>query len=322
MAEQLADDVAPMGGEVAPVSVVIAAYNAAPTLGAALASALGQVPRPAQVIVVDDGSQDGTARVAAAFPEVLVVRQRNQGPSAARNAGIRESNQPWVAFLDADDLWLPGKLARQLAALREHPHAVLLAGDWVRTLSEDGIGAVADHGAEEAPGQRALSRVVGYRDVLVLNRFQTSTVLVRAEVLGRVGGFDPALDGAEDWDLWLRCARHGTVVKLDAPLAVYRDEPGGYSKDLGRLYARMLTMLGREGRGGVLPTAAFAQVLTWHYLRFAVAFALAGQRTSARTVLTELRAAGLARHVPAATARYLAPFLGGRALRRLRGRAL
>ncbi|MCC9309791.1 glycosyltransferase [Kitasatospora sp. RB6PN24] len=314
MAERLTDDVAPVGGEVAPVSVVIAAYNAAPTLGAALSSALGQVPRPAQVIVVDDGSQDGTARVAAAFPEVLVVRQRNQGPSAARNAGIRESSQPWVAFLDADDVWLPGKLARQLAALGEHPHAVLLAGDWVRELPEGPGGAVVG----PALDQPVLSRVVGYRDVLVLNRFQTSTVLVRAEVLGRVGGFDPALDGAEDWDLWLRCARHGTVIKLDAPLAVYRDEPGGYSKDLGRLYTRMLTMLGRERRGGVLPAAAFAQVLTWHYLRFAVAFALAGQPAGARTVLTDLRAAGLARHVPAATARYLAPFLGGRAVRRLR----
>jgi hypothetical protein len=111
------------------------------------------------------------------------------------------------------------------------------------------------------------------------------------------------------------------VVKLDAPLAVYRDEPDGYSKDLGRLYTRMLAMLTREGRGAVLPATAFAQVLTWHYLRFAVAFALDGQRATARLILTDLRSAGLARHVPAATARYLAPFLGSRALRRLRRRA-
>lgn len=121
-----------MTDELAPVSVVVAAYNAERTLGAALTSALSQVPRPAQVIVVDDGSQDRTAEVAAAFPEVQVLRQRNQGPSAARNAGIRAASQPWVAFLDADDLWLPGKLARQLAAARRHPAAVMLAGDWLR----------------------------------------------------------------------------------------------------------------------------------------------------------------------------------------------
>ncbi|GAA1942690.1 glycosyltransferase family 2 protein [Kitasatospora viridis] len=299
-----------MADRVAPVSVVIAAYNAERTLGAALESALRQDPGPAEVIVVDDGSLDGTARIAAAHPGVQLLRQRNQGPSAARNAGIARATQPWVAFLDADDLWLPGKLDRQLRALERDPQAVLLAGDWVR-----------DERAATAVPAGPVSRP-GYRDVLLLNRFQTSTVLVRADVLDRAGGFDPSLDGAEDWDLWLRCARLGPVLKLDVPLVVYRDEPTGYSKDLVRLYRRMLPMLHREQARprtrDTLTAGAFAQVMAWHHLRFAVAFVLAGQHRQVGEVARELRLAGLLRHVPAATVRHLVPFLGGRALRRLR----
>ncbi|MEY9950225.1 glycosyltransferase family 2 protein [Kitasatospora sp. GAS1066B] len=291
----------------APVSVVIAAYNAEHSLGPALASALRQAPAPAQVIVVDDGSKDATAAVAASFPEVLVIRQENQGPSAARNTGIQAANQPWVAFLDADDLWLPGKLARQLAAAHRHPGAVLLAGDWVRSEAE-----------YQVPQGPELESLLSYRDVLVLNRFQTSTVLVRTEVLADCGGFDPSLDGAEDWDLWLRCAKRGMSVKLDLPLVVYRDEPAGYSKDLPRLYGRMLRMLDRERSGTALTAAAFARVLTWHHLRFALAFLLAGKPALCRGVLREVRLTGLVRHVPGAAVGYLLPFLGGRVARRLR----
>jgi glycosyltransferase involved in cell wall biosynthesis len=296
-----------MTGDVAPVSVVIAAYDAEQTLGAAIASALGQVPRPAEVIVVDDGSRDATASVAASYPGVRLIKQTNQGPSAARNTGIRTAAQPWVAFLDADDLWLPGKLARQLAAAERHPAAVLLAADWVREPPAD-------------PGETAeASRTLfGYRDLLLLNRFQTSTVLVRRAVLEENGGFCPALDGAEDWDLWLRCAKAGPVVKLDVPLVVYRDEPGGYSKDLPRLYTRMLAMLDRERATAPLPASAFARVVVWHHLRFAVAFLLARQPQQARRVLRDLRAAGLSRQVPSAVVLHLVPFLCGRAVRRLR----
>ncbi|MCL2551927.1 MAG: glycosyltransferase [Actinomycetia bacterium] len=301
-----------MKDDLAPVSVVIAAYNAEKTLGAALASALGQSVRPAQVIVVDDGSQDGTASVAASFPEVLLLKQDNQGPSAARNTGIAGVSQPWVAFLDADDVWLPDKLTRQLTASARHPSAVLVAGDWVRTLDE---GAAVEEAARPAVPSETL---MGYRDVLVLNRFQTSTVLVRTEVLRACGGFVPALDGAEDWDMWLRCAKQGEIVKLDVPLVVYRDEPTGYSKDLVRLYDRMLVMLERERRDTSLSRAAFARVLAWHHLRFAVAFALARQPGQARRVARELRSAGLVRYVPAAVVTYLGPFLGGRVLSRLR----
>jgi glycosyltransferase involved in cell wall biosynthesis len=297
-----------MTDEVAPVSVVIAAYDAERTLGPALASALAQVPRPAEVIVVDDGSRDGTGAVVAAFPSVRLIRQDNQGPSAARNTGIQAASQPWVAFLDADDIWLPGKLARQFAALARHESAVLLAGDWVRVYPDADI-------EQAGPDSETL---VGYRELLVFNRFQTSTVLVRADVLERCGGFASARDGAEDWDMWLRCALFGPVVKLDVPLVVYRDEPASYSKDLLRLYTSMLTVLDRERSGTSLNANAFARVLAWHYLRFAVAFVRTGQRQQARRTLRDARTAGLDRHLPAAALCYLLPYLSGRVARRLR----
>ncbi|GAA1269326.1 hypothetical protein GCM10009665_67320 [Kitasatospora nipponensis] len=301
-----------MADGVAPVSVVIAAYQAERTLGAALASALGQVPRPAEVIVVDDGSRDGTSAVARSYPGVRVIEQPNQGPSAARNTGIREATQPWVAFLDADDVWLAGKLARQRSAQARHPDAVLLAGD------REPAGGARRRAPEPAGGRPRETRL-GYRDLLLLNRFQTSTVQVRTEALSRCGGFDPTVDGAEDWDLWLRCARLGPVVKLDVPLVMYREEPAGHGGNLGRLYSRMLLMLDRERVETSLTATAFAQVLTWHYLRFALAFLVAGQSADARRTWRELRVAGLVGHVPAAAVRHLAPFLAGRMVRRLRG---
>lgn len=289
------------------VSVVIPAFNAAGILPAAIASAQGD-PAPGEIIVVDDGSTDGTANAAAGYAGVRVVRQDNAGPAAARNRGLAEAAGDWVAFLDADDRWLPGKLAAQLAVLRAHPATVLVAGDWVR----NGPGPVVPAGAPTSP--------ISYRELLELNRFQTSTVLARRDVLRRLGGFDPGLDVAEDWDMWLRTAREGPVLKLDVPVVVYADTPGGVSKDLLRLYQRMLVMLERERDLAPLPPRQFDRVLAWHYERFATAFALAGDVATARRVLADLRARGLLAAAPGAAVRYLLPFLGGRVARRVRPR--
>lgn len=292
-----------------PVSVIIPAHQAAKTIGAAVHSAAAQRPAPEEIIVVDDGSTDGTAEVAGALPGVHVLRHdRPAGPSAARNRAAGQARGELLAFLDADDTWLPGKLDRQLRALDRHPRAVAAAGDWVR-------------GPELAPELAAdpPARLLGYRDLLVLNRFQTSTVLMRAEAFRRLGGFLPELDGAEDWDLWLRAAALGPIVKLDAPLVVYRDESAGYSKNLERVYRRMLVMLDREAAAGRLPARQFARIRAWHHLRFSVGFALLGDRPAALGALADLARGGLLRQTPAAAVRYLAPFLAGRVRRRLPG---
>jgi glycosyltransferase involved in cell wall biosynthesis len=290
------------------VSVVVPAHNAEATLRDALESVLVQQPPVQQIVVVDDGSSDSTADVAASVPRVCVIRQARGGPSRARNRGLEVATSEWVAFLDADDRWCPGKIAAQFAVLARRPNAVIVAADWVRQGTP--LSATGDLPFRE----------FGTRDLLMLNRFQTSTVMVRREEVCALGGFDPELDGAEDWDLWLRCSRAGPVVKLDVPLVVYRDVPGGVSKDLLRLYRAMLVMLDREQGEGGLDQTTYSRIRAWHYLRFAVGFSLAGDRSSARAALADLRAAGLLRYAPSASALYLAPFLAGRLRRRLSAR--
>jgi glycosyltransferase involved in cell wall biosynthesis len=110
-----------MSGARPLVSVIVAAYNAEATLAETLRSALAQSYRPVEIILVDDGSTDRTAEIASSFAEVILIRQANAGVAAARNAGIRASRGEWLAPLDADDLWHPAKLERQVAAALAAP---------------------------------------------------------------------------------------------------------------------------------------------------------------------------------------------------------
>ncbi|MBX5468232.1 MAG: glycosyltransferase family 2 protein [Firmicutes bacterium] len=292
------------------ISVVIPAHNAAATLGDALDSVAAQCYPVAETIVVDDGSTDGTgAMVRERYPWARVIATPGLGPSGARNAGIAAAQGEFVALLDADDVWHPEKLARQ-AAVATDAAVALVAADWVR-----------EKGQPWPPVPEAVpSRPVAYGDLLVLNRFQTSTVLVRRAVWAAVGGFDPSVDGAEDWDLWLRVARVGRVVKIDWPLVVYRDVPTGYSKDVWRVYETMWRMLEKHRESAPFGPKAREVLWTWHHLRFWVAFALAGDWERAEAVRRRIGAERRWRWVPAATRRYLLPFLWQRGRRRLGGR--
>jgi hypothetical protein len=120
------------------ISAVIPSYNVAAYLGQALDSVLGQTLPPLEVIVVDDGSTDASAAVAESYgPPVRVIRQKNQGPSIARNRGLDEARGEWVAFLDGDDYWLPGKLEKQVAAIE--PDVVMLHTNWHNFGARDEI---------------------------------------------------------------------------------------------------------------------------------------------------------------------------------------
>lgn len=294
------------------VSVVIPAHNALATIGPALRSVEEQTYAPKETIVVDDGSEDGTGQwVGRHFPWVRVLRTMGAGPAGARNAGIEAAGGEWVALLDADDVWHPEKLALQVEALlgdRLASKVVAVAGDWVRSV-ERGWPPMA----RPVPVE-----VVDYRDLLILNRFQTSTVLMRRAAWEEVGGFDPEVDGAEDWDLWLRLSRIGRILKLAAPVVMYRDLPTGYSKDVWRVYRTMWRMLEKHRDSAPLSREELGAVLAWHHLRFWVAFLLAGDRAHAQMVGRRLRADGLLPRVGSATTRYLVPFLWSRFKRRWR----
>ncbi len=286
------------------MSVVIPAYNAEETIQAALVSVGAQTVAPHEVVVVDDGSSDRTPAVVRGYgPGVRLLHQDRQGPSAARNAGIAATSGDLVAFLDADDEWHPEKLERQLRVLDDG--AVVVATDWTRGPF-----------AAVLPDQVPVSTVPG-TDLLLLNRFQTSTVLARRSALDATGGFDTTLDGVEDWDMWLRMSEVGQVRKLDWPLVRYRDSPVGVSKALDRVYATGAVMLGR--RFGARPARQERTILAWHHLRFAAAFALIGDRAHAAQCVRASLAPGVRAAVPEAAVRYLVPFLFDRVRRRIPG---
>ncbi|MBK1612281.1 hypothetical protein CKO44_02225 [Rubrivivax gelatinosus] len=196
------------------VSVVIPTYNRARFLPAAVASVRAQTAACAEIVIVDDGSSDDTGQVVAALGAGIVyVRQDNAGPAAARNRGIRTARGDCIAFLDTDDRWLPHKIERQLALLVRHPSVALVSAD-MAIEDEHGVQQVASnfvlrglHGFFEGLGGAPVPEAP--RRLLEINFVNTSTVLVRREVLAALEGFDTGLRYGEDLELWLRiAARH------------------------------------------------------------------------------------------------------------------
>ena len=224
------------------VSVIIPAYNAANTLRETLDSLDRQDSRDFEVILVDDGSSDGTAEMARELlPGGRVVSQPNGGPAAARNAGAAHAKGEWLAFLDADDVWLPWRLSTQLALAAEHPKVALWCG---RTAGMQ----------EEVPKPRSRQWTeLGLADFAVLNPVSTTTVLLRNAAFHAAGEFDERFRGPEDYDLWIRVAAAATIGKIEIPLSRYREEPGSLSLDDRRFLPEVLGVLDKAyGPGGAL----------------------------------------------------------------------
>jgi glycosyltransferase involved in cell wall biosynthesis len=204
------------------VSVVVPAYNRAATLRRALDSALGQSVQDIELLVINDGSTDETAAVAAAVgdPRVRILRHAvNRGAAAARNTGIRAAGAPFIAFLDSDDAWLPGKLAAQLAALRAAPREQMVSCHGVRIHLLD-HGVSRDQPLLDSPDWFA--RLLRDCDLS-----PGATLLARREAFDRVGLLDETLPRFEDWDWLLRyAAAGGTICALRGPLAVVWNRRG------------------------------------------------------------------------------------------------
>lgn len=215
------------------ISVVIPAYNVAEFIGDALNSVKAQDIQDLQIIVVDDGSSDGTAdRVAAEHPDVELIRKANGGAATARNRGITAARGDYLAFLDADDIWLPGKLAAQWHHLQAHPdiHLVCTGFErWQQTASgrypplEPLIAEAAAIPDTELDPDR--SGWV-YHQLLLDCHVWTSTVMLRRVILEQIGTFDESLRLGQDYDFWLRAARVTPIHMLRRPMALYRQHPG------------------------------------------------------------------------------------------------
>jgi glycosyltransferase involved in cell wall biosynthesis len=210
-------------GNLMSVAVVIPAYNSAGFITETLDTVFCQTLKPDEVLVIDDGSTDGTGEIAKAFdPFVRVVRTENSGLSATRNVGTRESTSEWIAFLDADDLWEPEKLEIQMAALARNPQADICYTAR-REFTQDGGVKRLGKVVKAAPA-------VHIREALFRNtNFLSSSVVIRRATLIEIGGFSPHTK-VEDWDLWLRLFHAGfQFVDCQEPLMLYRIHTGGLS---------------------------------------------------------------------------------------------
>lgn len=197
------------------VSVIIPAHNQGRYLGAAIQSALDQTYPRIEVIVVDDGSTDDTAAVAAGFadPRLRYLYQANRGLSAARNTGIQAAQGLYLSYLDSDDLFLPHKLALLVAELEDKPELGLVAGQAI-PIDEAGrqIGEVFTRPFPTDSAQ-----------LLLGNPVHVGSILLRRSWQERVGFFDEGLRSYEDWDMWLRLARAGCEMGWVAqPVSLYR----------------------------------------------------------------------------------------------------
>ncbi|HEV8725266.1 MAG TPA: glycosyltransferase [Candidatus Binatia bacterium] len=199
------------------VSVVIPAYNVGCFLPETLASVFNQSYSNYEVIVVDDGSSDGTGETLRAYEGRLIYRhQQNRGPSAARNAGIRAARGNYIAFLDADDLWSRDKLKLQVDFMEQNPQIGLVFSDMEefdheKTLCRSLLERTLLR-SEMIAGRPAV--VDAERKLLVEDFIPTSTVLVRRECLTKTGLFDESLHFVEDRELWLRVAASFPIAVL------------------------------------------------------------------------------------------------------------
>ena len=191
------------------ISCIVPVFNGERFLSEALDSILGQTWRPLEILVVDDGSTDASAEIAAGYgPPVTCLRQDNQGAAAAKNLGLSVAQGEFIAFLDADDLWLPEKLGRQMALLRERPGFCLCLSRfqnfWMPELADE---------AEQ------------YRDEPLsqpLSAWSIGTLLASRETVERVGPFPDGHRGNENMLWFLRAAKAGATIEVLAQVLLRR----------------------------------------------------------------------------------------------------
>lgn len=205
------------------VSVVIPAYNRWPMLGQAIESVLEQSYKSFELIVVDDGSDDGTAEEIARYgSSIRVVSRPRGGVAAARNLGARSASGSHLAFLDSDDLWLRKKLEIQTAFMEARPDAEVCQTDeiWIR-------------GGRRVNPKKRHHKASGdiFRASLGLCLVSPSAVMMTRRLFERLGGFDESFAVCEDYDLWLRVAVDTPVYLIPKPLVVKR---GGHADQLSR----------------------------------------------------------------------------------------
>ncbi len=205
------------------ISVVIPTHNRALVLPRALDSVLAQTRPAHEIIVVDDGSIDDTATLMRErYAGCRYLHQPNQGVSSARNLGIAHAEGEWIALLDSDDAWLPGKLALQAEALARNPNLRICHTEEIWMRNGVRVNPMRKHAKQ---GGRIFHRC------LPLCVISPSSVVLHRSLLEEYGDFDSHLPACEDYDLWLRLCAHEEVLFIDRPLTV---KYGGHPDQLSR----------------------------------------------------------------------------------------
>ncbi len=240
------------------VTVVVPTHNRARLLGRTLRSICAQQSVDFEVVVVDDGSTDDTAAVAAAAdPRVKVIcNPRPCGVSVARNIGITAARGDWIGFCDDDDLWAPDKLAAQLSAADEARLGWVYSGD----VNVDYQSRVLFGSPPHCPAE--VTDLLRHHNPLSSGG---SNVVIRADVLAATGGFDPGLRRTEDWDLWLRLTSTGPPAWVCRPLVAYRFHSLNIVTDVQSMVAEARQLASRYGIS--IDIAAMHRRAAWTALR-------------------------------------------------------
>jgi glycosyltransferase involved in cell wall biosynthesis len=219
------------------ISVIIPAYNSGKTINKTIESVLKQTFTNFELIVINDGSQDSTLEIVSQLkdPRVKVFSYSNAGAPVSRNRGLSLAVGDMVSFLDADDIWTPDKLTSQWQALQENPTAKV-AYSWTDYIDENGDFLRS--------GCHFTANGNVYQHLLLKNFLENgSNPLIYKEAILQLGGFDESLKAAQDWDMWLRLARHFLFVAVPTVQILYRLSPNSLSCNLGRQETASLLVL-------------------------------------------------------------------------------
>jgi glycosyltransferase involved in cell wall biosynthesis len=238
-----AEEIAFMSAESPKVSIIIPCYNRADTIGETLASVHEQTCADWEALVIDDGSRDKSLEIAQQWAardrRIRALTQTNEGPAAARNRGVKESQGKWLSFLDADDLYPRQFVEHMLAAaeVRSSPQPHFCG---MRLITEDG---------KRVLGSTAAQGSWGFKELAHTNPFAIHAVMVPRRVFTEIGTFDASLVGCEDWDMWARAARAGCeFVPVHGCEVDYRMRASSRSSDFLRRYKACLDILHRTHR--------------------------------------------------------------------------
>ncbi len=238
------------------VSVIIPTYNRKKLLMRAVESVLQQSYPVTELIIVDDGSTDGTGEMIAAMKDPGIhyyFTEMNRGAAAARNYGISKVSVDvdYVSFQDSDDLWLPGKLEKQMQSFESHPEAGFCYHKFGYRMSDGHLEILPD---ESLPVEKKSGDI--YAQLLYENMVGTPTLIAKKEALDQTGGFDESLQAWEDYDLVLRLAKNEKAVFVDEVLVEATLSSGGVSDSAGN-YMMACCMVLRKYRDDLLATGTF-----------------------------------------------------------------